>query len=98
MRYGLAWCVIISKQNSNSGGEFLRESSLEKRTSSGPGEREYIEELITLVYSPSKEFHDFPPCEVTLAQKTTCSHRHQLDSMVFLGIIVRCRPSVFQAS
>ena len=96
-RNGLAWCVNIAKQCYNIGGEFLRESSLEKQ-SSGPSGYRHIEELIALVYSPSKEFHNFPSCEVTLTQKTTSSHGHQLNSMIFLGIIIRSRPGIFQAS
>ena len=98
-RNGLAWCVIIAKQRFNSGGEFLGDP-LEKHSSSlnSLGGHAYIEELIALVYSPGKEFHDFPPSEVTLAQETTGKHGHQLDSMIFFGILIRCRPGVFQAS
>ena len=58
----------------------------------------HIEEFITLVYAPSKEFHDFPPGEITLGQKTSRDNGHQLDSMRFFGVIVRCRPSAFQTS
>ena len=58
----------------------------------------HIEEFITLVYVPSKEFHDFPPGEIALAQKTSRDNGHQLDSMRFLGVVVRCRPGAFQTS
>jgi hypothetical protein len=58
----------------------------------------HIEELIALVYTPGKEFHDFPPLEITLAQKTSRHDGHQLDSMRLFGVMVGCRPSVFQTS
>jgi hypothetical protein len=41
----------------------------------------HIEELITLVYTPGEELHDFPPREIILAQKTSCENSHYLDGM-----------------
>lgn len=94
---GLAWCVIIAKQSTNSTGKLLGES-LVRRAYSSELKHEYIEELIALVYSPSKEFHNFPPRKVALTQQTTGDHSHQLDSMRFSRIVVRCPPGMFQAS
>ena len=47
----------------------------------GLEECNHIEELITLVYTPGEELHDFPPREVILGQKTSCEDGHYLDSM-----------------
>jgi hypothetical protein len=94
---GLAWCVIIAKQSTNSNGKLLGEPFV-RRAHSSELNMKYVEELIALVYFPSKEFHDFPPRKVTLAQQTTGDHSHQLDSMRFSRIVVRCRPGMFQAS
>lgn len=73
------------------------DDSLGKHSSGlkSPGEYNHIEELITLVHLPRKEIHDFPPCEIILAQKTSCNHGHQLDSMRFFRVIVGCRSGVF---
>ena len=94
---GLAWCVIIAKQSTDSNGKLLGESFV-RRAYSSELKHEYIEELIALVHSPSKELHDFPPRKVALTQQTTGGHSHQLDGMRFSRIIVRCRPGTFQAS
>lgn len=61
-----------------------------------PKKCNHIEELITLVYPPSEQFHDFPACEITLAQKTPCDNGHQLDSMRFFRVIRGRCPGGFQ--
>lgn len=94
---GLTWCVIIAKQSTNCKGKLLGNRSLEEHIVVEL-EHEYIEELIAPVYFPSKEFHNFPPRKVALAQQTTGGHSHQLDSMRFSRIVVRCGPGIFQAS
>ena len=61
-----------------------------------PKKCNHIEELITLVYPPSEQFHDFPAREIILAQKTPCDNGHQLDSMRFFRVIKGRRPGGIQ--
>jgi hypothetical protein len=65
---------------------------------SSPRKYNYVEELIALVDSPSKDFHDLPPCEIIFAQEAPREHSHQLKSMRLFGITVGCRPGIFQTS
>lgn len=69
-KIGACTCsVIITEQCPYSSGEFLENTRIFLRRFDVPRYpvSTHIEELVTFIYSASKEFHDLPSREITLA-------------------------------